>query len=126
MPPTILIVEDHDALRASLRHWLKAVFVGCRWLEAASGEEAVAVAGAEFPDLVLMDIGLPDMNGIQATKQIKGVAPQARVIIVTVHEAPEYRFDAVAAGASGYVVKRDVTKDLIPLMQRLLCTTGEP
>jgi len=98
--------------------------VGCRWLEAASGEEAVAIAGARFPDLVLVDIGLPKMNGIHATKQIKGVAPLAQVIIVTVHEAPEHRSDA--AGASGYVVKRNVTKDLIPLMQRLLCTTGEP
>ena len=125
MLPTVLIVEDHDALRASLRDWLKAVFAGCRWLEAASGEEAVAVAGAQFPNLVLMDVGLPKMNGIHATAQIKGVAPLAQVIIVTVHEAPEYRLDAAAAGASGYVVKRNITKDLIPLMQRLLCTTGE-
>jgi DNA-binding NarL/FixJ family response regulator len=113
-------------LRASLRHWLKAVFVGCRWLEAASGEEAVAVARTQLPDLVLMDISLPEMNGLRATEQIKVVAPSVPVIVVTVHEAQEYRSDAVAAGASGYVVKRDVTKDLIPLMQRLLCTTGEP
>ncbi len=124
MPPTILIVEDHDALRASLRDWLKAVFVGCRWLEAASGEEAVAVARTQLPDLVLMDISLPEMNGISATEQIKVVAPLAQVIVVTVHEAPEYRSDAIAAGASGYVVKRNVTKELIPLMQRLLCHGG--
>jgi DNA-binding NarL/FixJ family response regulator len=125
MSPTILIVEDHDALRASLRDWLGAGFLGCRWLEATSGEEAVAVAGAQFPDLVLMDVGLPEMNGIHATEQIKGVAPLAQVIILTAHEATEYRADAAAAGASGYVIKGHITRDLIPLMRRLLCTTGE-
>lgn len=78
------------------------------------------MACLEPPDLVLMDIGLPNMNGLQATKQIKTVAPLAQVIVVTVHDAAEYRADAAAAGASGYVLKRHVTTELVPLMQRLL------
>jgi DNA-binding NarL/FixJ family response regulator len=118
--PLILIVEDHDAVRASLRDWLSASFSGCRFLEAKSGEEAVALACAQSPDLILMDIVLPQMNGIEATRRIKAALPQVQVVILTMHENSAYQADAAAAGASAYVLKRTMRTELIPVVAGIL------
>jgi len=123
MCPTIMIVEDHEAVRTSLRDWLSAIFPDCVFVEAKSGEEAVDLALARPPDVVLMDIGLPGMNGIRATRHIKAAAPQAQVVMLTIHEAPEYQADAAAAGASAYIVKRRMHTELIPVLARLLSQT---
>jgi len=120
MSPTILVVEDHDLLRASLRDWLSLTLPDCALIEAKSGEEAVALARAKNPDVVLMDIGLPQMNGIEATRRIKAVAPQARVVMLTIHEAPQYQAAAIAAGASAYIIKRRTHTELIPTLRMLL------
>ena len=74
MPETILIVEDHDDVRRALRDWLELEFPRCRVIEAASGEEAVALIRIESPCLVVMDIRLPGMNGIETTRQIKSAS----------------------------------------------------
>lgn len=123
MCPTIMIVEDHEAVRTSLRDWLSAIFPDCIFVEAKSGEEAVDLALARPPDVVLMDIGLPGMNGIRATRHIKAAASQAQVVMLTIHEAPEYQADAAAAGASAYIVKRRMHTELIPVLARLLSQT---
>jgi DNA-binding NarL/FixJ family response regulator len=123
--PTILIVEDHDAVRISLREWLRASFPGSRFLEAKSGEEAVALASSQLPDIVLMDIRLPNMNGIEATQRIKAADPQVQVVMLTIHDGPDYRADAKAAGATGYVPKRTMHTDLIPVMERMLSGSGD-
>ncbi len=68
MSTTILIVEDHDAVRRSLRDWLEVEFPQCRVIEAASGEESIALIQTESPRLVIMDISLPGMSGIEATR----------------------------------------------------------
>ncbi len=115
-----MIVEDHDAVRASLREWLSATFPQCRFLEAKSGEEAVALASAQPPDIVLMDIGLPKMSGIEATRRIKAVVPQAQVVMLTIYDDPAHQADAAAAGACAYVTKRKMHKELIPLITKLL------
>ncbi len=120
MCPTIMIVEDHEAVRTSLRDWLSAIFPDCVFVEAKSGEEAVDLARAQSPDVVLMDIGLPGMNGIEATRRIKVVWPQTQVVILTIHEAPEYQADAAAAGASAYITKRRMHTKLIPTLTKLL------
>ena len=119
MSATLLIVEDHDTVRTSLREWLMAIFKDWHVLEAKSGEEAVALAADRSPDLVLMDIGLPQMNGIEATRRIKAALPQTQVVILTIQEASQYRDDAARAGASGYVVKRRMHTELIPLLKKL-------
>ena len=106
MTATILIVEDHDAVRKSLRDWLGVEFPQCRAIEAASGEEAIALIRTESPRLVVMDISLPGMSGIEATRQIKAALPSAQVVMLTIHENDTYRADATAAGASAYVPKR--------------------
>jgi DNA-binding NarL/FixJ family response regulator len=120
MPATILIVKDHDAVRRALRDWLEVEFPHCRVIEAAGGEEAIALARAESPLLVIMDISLPWMNGIEATRQIKATLPSAQIVMLTVHEDNTHRADATAAGASAYVPKRAMQTELVPTLAALL------
>ena len=118
--PTILIVEDHEAVRASLINLLRANFKDCRFLETKNGEEAIALVRAHKPDIVLMDIGLPEMSGIEATRHIKTEVPKTKVVVMTIHEATEYRADADAAGASGFLLKKEIPSKLVPLLVGLL------
>jgi DNA-binding NarL/FixJ family response regulator len=120
MQTTIMIVEDYDRVRALLREWLGATFPNCKFLEAKSGEEAIALVNASPPEIVLMDIGMGQMNGIEATRHIKALAPQAHVVMLTIHEDSAYRADAAAAGACAYVSKRKMQKELLPALKALL------
>lgn len=123
----ILIVEDHDAVRRSLIGWLGPVFSRHQFIEAASGEEAVRICRTVSPDVVLMDIGLPLLNGIETTKRIKSIAPAAEVVMLTIHEDERYRADASTAGATAYVPKRLMQKELLPVLTALLCPgEGQP
>ena len=101
----VLVVDDHhlvlEGLRAVLSTDPALEVVG----EAHTGREAVGYAELLRPDIVLMDIRMPDMNGIDATRQVKQVVPSASVIMLTMYENPDYLFEAVKAGASGYVLK---------------------
>lgn len=101
----ILLVDDHSIVRVGVRALLEAEadleVVG----EASSGHEALVEARRLNPDLVLMDITLPDMNGLEAMTKLREVAPRSRVIILTMHEDEDYFFRAIQAGAVGYVVK---------------------
>lgn len=108
-----------------MREWLCGVFPQCDFLEAESGEAAVAFARIQPPDIVLMDIGLPQMNGIEATRRIGAVASKAQVVMLTVYEASNYRTDATIAGASAYVLKRTMHADLVPVIARLLAQSQE-
>ena len=120
MTATILIVEDHDAVRRSLRAWLEVEFPQCRVIEAASGEEAIALIRTESPRLVVMDISLPGMSGIEATRRIKATLPSAQIVMLTIHEDDAHRADATTAGASAYVTKRVMQTELIPTLAALL------
>jgi DNA-binding NarL/FixJ family response regulator len=84
----------------------------------------VDLVRSQAPDIVLMDIGLPGMNGIEATRRIKAIAPQVRVVILSILEDPEYQADAAAAGASAYVPKRKMHTELIPILTGLLSKPG--
>ncbi len=117
---TILIVEDHDALRDSLRKWLSSIFPDCNFMDAKSGEEAVALASDRSPDIVLMDIGLPKMNGIEATRYILKAVPTTHVVILTIHDVADYKTDASAAGAIAYIPKHRMHSELIPVVTKLL------
>lgn len=109
----ILLVDDHVVLRAGLRMLLSAdaeiTIVG----EAETGREGVRLAQELRPDVVLMDISMPDMNGIEATRRIKERLPDIAILALTMHEDDQYFFEMLAAGASGYVPKRAAPNDLI-------------
>jgi len=94
----ILIVEDHKRVRELLRQWIEAVFPICKVLEASSGEEAVEVSRINKPQVILMDIDLPKMNGIEATKIIKSEQPEAKILVLTMHEGDEYRTSGPVRG----------------------------
>lgn len=109
----VLIVDDHAVLRAGLRTLLNLQsdfeVVG----EASEGPEALEKVQQLQPDVVLMDITLPGMEGLEATKRLKKTHPNVKVLILTMHEDRRYLYSALKAGASGYVVKRAADTELI-------------
>jgi two-component system, NarL family, response regulator NreC len=109
----LLLADDHVVVRSGLRMLLQArediEIVG----EAENGREAVEKVRALQPDVVLMDVQMPDMNGIEATRRIKQVAPNTAVLALTMHEDDHYFFEMLHAGASGYVPKRAAPDELV-------------
>ena len=109
----VLIVDDHAILRQALRYLLEAhsqiEVVG----DASSGREAVSATEKLMPDVVLMDMVMPGLNGLEATRQIRKRTPKTRVLILTGYMEDEQIISALRAGASGYVVKRSDTDELL-------------
>jgi two-component system cell cycle response regulator DivK len=102
-PRTILVVDDFDDTRLLLRTWLKRK--GFRVIEAENGKQAVAVAQAQSPDFIIMDVEMPELDGLAATRQIRAMKQFARVPIVAVsaYGADQYRAQALEAGCDEYV-----------------------
>lgn len=113
---TILVVDDHHLIRRTLREWLSKQFPSKRIIEAGSGEDALEIFLENQVNIVLMDVHLPGINGIDIVKIIKSDYPETRVIVLTVQEDKRYRLKAHEAGADGYVIKREMYSDLIPLI----------
>jgi two-component system response regulator NreC len=113
----VLIVDDHALFREGIRLILQTQqdidIVG----EAADGREAIDAARTLEPDVILMDVTMPGIDGLAATRQIKGDCPQAEVLMLTMHESDDYFFRSLSAGASGYVLKEAVSADLILAIQ---------
>ena len=109
----VLIVDDEDLMRAGLTELLTAdpeiEIIG----QASTGREAVAQARRLAPDVVLMDVRMPDLDGIAATRELSLAAPSARVLILTTFGQDDYVFGALRAGASGFLLKRTRPEDLI-------------
>lgn len=110
---TLILADDHAVVRTGLRMLLEAQPDMKIIAEAESGREAVNKVRSLQPDVVLMDIQMPDVNGIEATKQIKKLAPATAVLALTMHEDDQYFFEMLHAGASGYVPKRAAPDDLL-------------
>lgn len=124
MPETILIVDDHDTVRQALSRWLESVFHNCHILTASTGEEALAIARETPLHVVVLDFGLPGMNGAQTARRIKAISPAAQVVILTIHNSSAYRVDAAKAGASAYLLKEDMQTQLVPTLEALLAGDG--
>ncbi len=109
----LMLVDDHAVVRSGLKMLLgtqpDVTVVG----EAENGAEAVALARQLKPDVVVMDITLPDISGIEATRQIHASCPESAIVALTIHEDQHYFFEMLAAGACGYVPKRAAPEDLL-------------
>jgi|TARA_Y100000294_G_scaffold167916_1_gene177560 two-component system response regulator NreC len=108
----ILIVDDHALFRQGLRALLETEGMAQVVGEATDGNEAVAKARELGPDVVIMDIGMPGMNGLEASQIITQQSPETKVIILTVYDSDNYFFEALDSGASGYVLKQAAFTDL--------------
>jgi DNA-binding NarL/FixJ family response regulator len=116
----ILIVDDHDLVRDGYQRMLDREpdleVVG----EASNGREAVELCRELRPDLVLMDVRMPEMDGLEATRKIKDELPTTSVLVVTTYDNPDYLFEAVEAGAAGYVLKDAPKRQLLGAVRRTL------
>lgn len=109
----IVLVDDHDIVRTGLKSFLETQdglqIVG----EAGSGFQAIQVAQEICPDVMVMDITMPGMDGLEATRQLKLLCPQVQILALTVHEDKQYFFEMLAAGATGYVTKQAAADELV-------------
>jgi DNA-binding NarL/FixJ family response regulator len=117
MPFNVLLVDDHkimrDGIRAILRHNEEFVIVG----EAENGSEAVQICRRKKPEIVLMDIGLPGLNGIEATQEILRHVPETRVIILSMYDDEHSVVSAIRSGARAFVLKRASDSDLVDALR---------
>jgi RNA polymerase sigma factor (sigma-70 family) len=119
MPITVSIVEDSDKLRETLVRVINRAD-GFRCVSHyANAEDALKDLPEAKPDVVLMDINLPGMNGVECVRQLKKIAPEIQVMMLTVYEDTENIFDALAAGASGYMLKRTAGKELLEAIEEV-------
>lgn len=115
----VLVVDDHAILRDGIRSLLERqegiTVVG----EAGNGREALEQVSEHMPDLVLMDVAMPEMNGLEATRLIKELYPQIKVLILTQHDNREYIGPLLQAGASGYVLKRSGGREVVTAIREV-------
>jgi DNA-binding NarL/FixJ family response regulator len=121
MPITrVLVVEDYEPMRKTVRATLQKrhdlQIVG----EASDGLEAVQKAVELKPDLILMDIGLPSQNGIEAAREIRELVPKAKILFLSQETSPEVIQEALSVSASGYVVKVNAGVELIPALEAVI------
>ncbi len=112
MPIQVLLADDHQIVRQSLRLLLEREglkVVG----EAADGQDAVTIAESTHPDVAVLDVTMPVLNGLDAAREIQKVSPRTKTVFLTVHDEDPYLLDALRAGAKGYVVKTHAAENLI-------------
>jgi len=119
-PVTILIADDHVVIRKGLRTLLEERRGWKVVAEAANGREAVEKAARLRPDLVVMDLSMPELNGMEATRLILKAAPSSRVLILTMHNTEELVDETLRSGARGYVLKSDAERELVTALEAVL------
>ena len=119
-PAGLVIADDHDLVRSGLRALLTDVPNLQVLGEAANGREALELCRRFEPDLVLMDVRMPEMDGLTATRAIKHRYPRTSVLVLTVHENQSYMLEALKAGAAGYILKDAPRKELLGAIGRVL------
>lgn len=121
----VLVVDDSEVVRRGICQILQSqadIEVIC---EAADGADAVRKAREHSPDVVLLDITMPVMNGFEAARRIKHELPSTLILMVSQFDSAPFAREAVAAGASGYVMKSNAANELIPLLRKLYCEHAE-
>lgn len=115
----ILIADDHDVARRGIRALLetRAGWEVCG--EAKDGREAIEMASTCKPDLILLDIGMPNLNGLEAARQILAASPDALILILTMHDSDQVVREVLRAGARGFLLKSDAGRDLIAAVEAL-------
>lgn len=117
---TIMIVDDHVNLRRLLHEWLSDELPGCSFVEMRTANEALMYCLQESPHVIIMDIDMPGINGIDATSKVKSILPDAKVVILTVHENGLYKEAAMKAGATAFINKRRLYDDLVPVLSDIV------
>jgi DNA-binding NarL/FixJ family response regulator len=120
----VLIADDHGIVRSGIRLLLERQEGIDVIAEAADGAEARELAVRERPDLAILDVKMPKLTGLQATREIKQQAPEVSVLILSMHDDERYLFEALKAGASGYVLKTQADTDLLSAIRAI--ERGEP
>src|SRR5262249_52126171 len=119
MAPTVFLADDHTLVRDGMVSLLERAgmeVVG----QAANGREAVKLVAQLKPDVVVMDVAMPEMNGIEATRQIRADNPEAIILMVSMHADRRYIFEALRAGASGYLLKDAAFDELVVAIRQVL------
>jgi DNA-binding NarL/FixJ family response regulator len=109
--PRVLAVDDHPMVREGLRSMLSGAVEA--WDEAGSGEDALRKLASAPPDLVLLDLQLPDVDGLTLLRRIKAAAPRTSVLVISMHDRPEHVREAMVLGAAGYVLKGITRRELL-------------
>jgi DNA-binding NarL/FixJ family response regulator len=122
-PVRILIADDHEVVRRGVRAVLQDQPGWSVCGEAATGREAVALALALQPDIVVLDIGMPELNGLEAARQIRRQGPVG-IVVLTVHASDDVVAEVLATGADGYVLKEDAGHSLVTAIQAVLAHRG--
>jgi two-component system response regulator NreC len=115
----ILLVDDHEVVRTGLRSYLDTQDGLVVVAEARNGSEAIQKALETQPDVVVMDITMPGMDGLEATRRLKAIFPECHILALTVHEDKQYLFEMLAAGASGYITKQAPAEELVVAIRAL-------
>jgi two-component system response regulator NreC len=119
MPTRIILADDHTIVRQGIKSLLERE--GMQVIaEAADGREAIHHAEALAPDVVVMDIGMPTLNGMEAARELARCCPKVKPILLTQHDEPQYVSAALRAGVKGYVLKSQITGDLVQAIQQVL------
>ena len=117
-PITVMIVDDHEMVRHGASGYLEAQPDITVIAEAESGEEAIRLAGEHIPDVVLMDLVMPGIDGVEATRRVKDISPRTQVIVLTSYHQDEHIFPALKAGAISYLLKDVRARELVEAIHR--------
>ena len=120
--PRILLADDHPGLLKKISRLLETEFEVVGAVE--DGQALISAAAALQPDVVIIDITMPVINGIEAARQLKQAASPTKIIFLTIHEDPDFRSEALATGALGYVLKSRLTLDLIPAIHEVIANNS--
>lgn len=113
----ILVVDDQEVIRRGLRTFVE---LSAKWLicgEAANGREATAVAPTLNPDVILMDISMPEVDGVEATREIRKTLPRTPILILSMYDSRQLVDESFRAGASGYMLKQDLGRELVHALE---------